>query len=857
MNPDLERCAKEQLECGEYIRSGAKDQDGARMGAGDWLAEEAIIRGERGEYEEFLQGKSVVAPTSGFELELELINPKLRGPEFGFQADVVRWALRGGRRAIWADTGLGKTGMQLEWAFWVCSHCGPESMVLILAPLGVVGQTHAAGLEKFGIASTIVRSQEECRPGINITNYDLLHKFDTTKFVGVVLDESSILKSYTGATKQKLVEAFRDTPYRLACTATPAPNDLLELGNHAEFLGIMPSNEMISRWFINDSMEFGNYRLKKHAAKDYYRWLCSWAVSFSKPSDLNYEDGRFQLPELEIIHHIVSVADLPPGEDKNGQAQMFRGASLSATNMHAEMRITADRRAQKVHGIVTAAEEIPDDPWLIWVNTDYEADAVSDLLNLVEVRGPDKPAEKERKLLGFAAREFPILLTKPKIAGFGMNWQHCSNVVFMGLSYSYESLYQAIRRCWRYGQTRKVTVHIVAAESEGSVLAAIQRKEKEHLKMKAEMNEAMREEQLANIHGRRELREVPPTVWQVGDRWKLGLGDCVDATSGIDSNSIGYTLFSPPFSNLYIYSDSIADMGNSKDDEEFLQHFNFLVEHLHRVTIPGRLCSVHCKDLPLYRGRDGAAGLRDFPGAMIRCFERRGWILHSRCTIWKDPVIEMQRTKNHGLLYKELCKDSSCSRQGMADYLITFRKWNDEGDFPNPVNAGADSRERFEAYVGLEPPDPTEIAQRFNLAIPRKVNGKWPNFNPFANGTEAFRKWSIAVWQKYASPVWFDIDQTDVLNYQMAKGNADEKHICPLQLQVIERAIHLWSNSGDLVYSPFGGIGSEPASALKLGRRACAVELKPEYFRFMVQHCENVKRDEAQAVMFGSELAAG
>lgn len=534
-------------------------------------------------YAEFLASKAVTAPVAGFEVHPEAINPKLRGPEFGFQGDIVRWALRGGRRAVWADTGLGKTGIQLEWARHVCekwrllaagvprSLLGPiesaipltdyiEPMALILAPLGVVGQTHHNGIDKFGIPSTVARKQSDCKPGINITNYDNLHNFDPAAFIGVVLDESSILKSFDGKTKTKLCEAFRDTPYKLCCTATPSPNDVVELGNHAEFLGIMEQRIMLTRWFMHDSGDL-SWRLKKHATKDFWRWVASWAVSVDSPEALGYAAGKFKLPPLEIIHHIVDVSDLPPGEDKHGQQQMFRGASLSATNMHSEMRITAERRAQKVHDIVTAPVEriwrcaqcetpreakrgktgkllgkcaacgakavVPStpeaDPWLIWVNTDYEAEAVSALLNLVEVRGPDKPEEKERMLMGFSNGEFPILMAKPSAHGFGMNWQHCANVVFMGLSYSYEQFYQAIRRCWRFGQTRKVTAHIVAAESEGSVLAAIQRKEAEHLKMKKEMNEAMRESQLENLYGPNlygpRRKEAGPAVAMTVPEW--------------------------------------------------------------------------------------------------------------------------------------------------------------------------------------------------------------------------------------------------------------------------------------------------------------------------------------------------
>lgn len=318
-----------------------------------------------------------------------------------------------------------------------------------------------------------------------------------------------------------------------------------------------------------------------------------------------------------------------------------------------------------------------------------------------------------------------------------------------------------------------------------------------------------------------------------GRDWMLYNGDSCRVIGGIPDDSVDLIVHSPPFANLYIYSDSIADMGNSEDQSEFFDHYRFLIPHLKRITKPGRLCVVHCKDLPKYKNRDAAMGLKDFPGEVVRAFESCGWVFHSRVTIWKDPVTEMQRTKNHGLLYKELCKDSCGSRQGMADYLLVFRNW--DGEFADPVTVGG---ERFGYYIGMEPPDAGSIAagcgspdgKTYNVR-PDPKTGRWPNRNPFPEDSQAYRDWSIQVWQRYASPVWHDIDQMDVLNVRAARDDEDEKHICPLQLGLIERCVHLWSNPGDVVFSPFAGIGSELYAAVRAGRKACGIELKPAYFR--------------------------
>lgn len=313
--------------------------------------------------------------------------------------------------------------------------------------------------------------------------------------------------------------------------------------------------------------------------------------------------------------------------------------------------------------------------------------------------------------------------------------------------------------------------------------------------------------------------------------------DCVEGVRGLPDNCVHFGIHSPPFSNLYIYGDSVRDMGNCADDEEFLTSYGFLVKELYRTTIPGRLCAVHCKQLVNYKGRDGRAGLRDFRGDIIRLFESCGWQYHSEVCIWKDPVIEMQRTKAHGLLHKQLCQDSSFSRQGMAEYLVVFRKWAEEGDSSliEPVH-GPSEKVRFEtdSYVGEFGPDPSET---FNRKDPE-------------------RQYSIGVWQRYASPVWMDIRQTDVLNVKAARESEDEKHIAPLQLDVIERAIHLWTNAGDIVLSPFMGIGSEGYVSLKMKRRFIGFELKPSYYQQALENLREIEEQQRQPTLFGDWEAA-
>lgn len=760
------------------------------------------------DYDAFIDTKGRIERPTGFQAAD--IAPHL----FDFQRAIVEWACKRGRAAIFADTGLGKTAMQIEWARQVCKHTAGS--VLIVAPLCVAQQTVREG-ERFGLAIKYARNQDQAaRDGITITNYEMVERFDAGAFSGVVLDESSILKSYMGKTKRALIESFEGTRYKLACTATPSPNDYLELGNHAEFLGVMPSNEMIMRFFQNDTMEAGAYILRPHAARKFWEWCASWSVCLSSPADLGFDGSAYALPELVQEFVEVSTEGLPPSD-----GELFRTVIINATSIHKEGRLTVERRAQEVAKLANASDE----PWLVWCNTNYEADALKGLIpGAVDLRGSDSIDAKERALMGFIDGTTRVLITKPSIAGMGLNLQHCRNMAFVGLSYSYEDYYQAIRRCWRFGQKREVRVYVMAADSERSILGVIRDKEAAHHEMKAEMTAAIS----VFYKAEQAMNDTAYFGAESGDGWTLHHGDCVHVARKIAADSIGFSVYSPPFSNLYIYSDSEYDMGNSTDDGQFMEHYSYLAEELHRITKPGRLTAIHCKDLPMYKGRDGAAGLRDFPGEIIKMYESKGWQYHSRVTIWKDPVIEMQRTKNHGLLYKQLCKDSAASRQGMADYIIVMRKWADEDKWEAVTRGG----ERFFDYIGSSQCAPREADSRAR------------------NETERKRLYSINVWQRYASPVWFDIDQTDVLNYKLARENDEERHICPLQLDVIERCVELWSNPGDLVFSPFTGIGSEGYVSLKMGRRFVGAELKRSYFDIAIRNLAEAEQAKNQRGLF-------
>ena len=725
------------------------------------------------EYNEFLAQKQKLHIKSGFEVSLDSLN----GSMFDFQKFIVRRALIAGKYAIFADCGLGKTLMQLEWAHQVSVYT--EKPVLILAPLAVSGQTIKEGA-KFHI--DVVKYDGSNAP-IQITNYEQLENIDSSIFSGVVLDESSILKNFEGATKKLIIDYFAKTPYKLACTATPSPNDPMELGNHSEFLDVMTRTEMLAMYFVHDGGETAKWRLKGHAIDQFYHFVGSWAVMLNKPSDIGFKMEGYDLPKLSLIERQI----ITPKRD-NGS--LFNDAIISATNFNQELRLTKIDRIDEVVKIVNESDE----NFIIWIKQNEEGELLKKLIpDSVEVKGSDSPDYKEKMLLGFANNEFRVLITKTKIAQFGLNYQNCRNQVFASLDFSFEGLYQAIRRSYRFGQKNEVNIYLITTDTMSNVKQSIDDKQKQFEIMQDAMSNAINE----HLNGVNMLQSTHDTESVQNEWYSIKRGDCVQLIQDVENESIGFSVFSPPFAELYTYSNHIEDMGNSKDYAEFLIQFGFLVREVHRVLKSGRNVAVHCMDLPIQKGKEGYIGLRDFSGMIRESFESVGFVYHSRVTIWKDPVVEMQRTKALGLLHKQVKKDSTMSRVGIPDYVMIFRK---DGDRVDPVT---------------------------NTDLP------------------------VDLWHKYASPVWMDIDYGNTLQgFRNARDEKDEKHICPLQLDTIERLIHLYTNKGDTVLTPFMGIGSEVYQAVKMGRKGVGFELKESYYSMAKRNIQSAVMEKAQSTLF-------
>lgn len=436
-------------------------------------------------YDDFLKSKEYHVQPTGFEADQ--LNKNL----FDYQRDIVKWALRIGKAALFEDTGLGKTIQQLSWAEAVAKHT--DGTVLILAPLAVSKQT-AQEAVKFGILCNLVESQADIKKGINITNYEKIHKFDTDCFDGVVLDESSILKSYSGKTTKELQERFAYTPYKLCCTATPSPNDYTEIGMTSEFLGVMPRTEMLATFFINDCIKKNGkndrigWRLKKHAEKEFFRWMSTWAMMIKTPSDLGYDGSKFVLPNLNIMTEII--------ENEADTGSLFVEYADTLSERREARKQSLDERVSKAALIAKNTEQC-----LIWCDYNDESAALKKAIQgSVEVKGNDTPEHKENAMIGFGKCKVKYLVSKPSICGFGMNWQNCHDMIFCGLSDSFEQFYQAIRRCYRFGQNQEVNVHIVISEKEMNVLNNIKRKQADHERMSKEMVKIMSESAISELH---------------------------------------------------------------------------------------------------------------------------------------------------------------------------------------------------------------------------------------------------------------------------------------------------------------------------------------------------------------------
>lgn len=832
------------------------------------------------DYPDFLRQKVGAARSYGKTIDPVYISARL----FDFQRAIVRWATAKGRAAAFPDTGLGKTLIQLEWARLL------DERTLILAPLSVARQTVRMGRDNLDCDVRYVRHQSDISSDhkLWITNYEMLDAFELSRFGAVVLDESSILKALAGKTRRRLTDACQAIPYRLCCSATPAPNDYIELGNHAEFLGICSTAEMLSMFFVNANRQRAivgtdgriyeqkgsnrggqEWRLKHHAETQFFEWLASWAISMTTPSDLGYSDDGFILPPLNVTPTFVRTDAKTDGrlfftglsglgnraevrrntvwqrlaecvrivtdswndghtKSNANTASNYENIDASLTNRAASVQsaglLTTNSSEGSVSTTATPTGKSGDcsampvtmgsellpmipsgfglppntslaslDKWVIWCGLDTEQELVTKAFGplCVSISGNLPIDEKVRLEELWREGPIPVMVTKAKIFGFGVNWQCAHHQMFFGLNDSWETYYQCIRRQWRYGQTKPVNVHIILAEAEDAIYHNVMRKEMLATRLRTQLIAAVRDYERSELGMAMPLAQPYHETEATGQGWRLMLGDSCQRLKEIATASVDLSVYSPPFADLYTYSASERDLGNCHDWLQFFEHYQYIVREVLRVTKPGRMTCVHTSDIPAMQSRDGWIGVKDFPGEVIRAYESAGWTFCGRAFIPKNPQAQAIRTHSQALLFVQLRKDSTKCRPALIDQVLLFKKPGDNVAPVNPV-----------------------------------VNGEIDN----------------DTWIEWANGIWLGISESDTLNAHSARATEDEKHICPLQLGTIERCIKLYSNPGEIVLTPFCGIGSEAYQAVRFGRHAIGIELKPSYFQ---SACANMRDAEA------------
>lgn len=809
------------------------------------------------EYEEFLKNKVIIAPDFGFDTECLSLSEKL----FPHQKDIVRFCIEGGRRAIFASFGLGKTFMQLEIAKQCILNTGKP--FLIVCPLGVAGEFKRDNAKlNTGFEITYITDTDnfaDARPQIYLTNYERIQRGDINPelFCGVSMDEAAILASLGNETTDYVLTHFKKVPYRFVATATPTPNDYIEILNYADYLGVISRGYALTRFFQRDSQKAGNLKLYENKKKEFWQWVSTWAVFINSPADLGYDATGYDLPELNIIEHCITydLQEIP--KDKWGVNIMFKDISKSLVEVSKEKRDSMLSRLDKVKDITEGSDK----SYIIWHHLEAERVLLEKAFkeeNYVSVYGGQINPLKERYLIEFSEGTFQYLLTKPKIAGSGCNFQaHCSDMIFMGINYSFRDFIQAIHRCYRYGQKNQVNVHVIYTDNEYEIMKTLHKKWAQHLELNKAMIALVKEYGLnRNIIKSQMERQIFKNGKKiVYDNCTLYNNDSVIVFGDkkeIPDNSVQMILTSIPFGNHYEYTDNYNDFGHNPTNDDFFKQMDFLIPNLLRVLEPGRVAAIHVKDRIRYSYQNGTqfTTIDDFSGQTVAAFIKHGFYLMGKITVTTDVVAENNQTYRLG--WTEQCKDASKMGVGLPEYVLLFRKAP-----TSKANAYADNP------VTKEKSEYTKAKWQLDAHAYYRSNGN--RFLTLEELKGMDMKQICAAWKKHNENdiydfiehlriceeldeqeklsstfmtlpvhsnndmVWTDINRMNTLNTNQV-NRKKEKHICPLKFDIIERLINRYTMKGETVLEPFGGIFSTPYKALQLERKAIAIELNTEYF---------------------------
>ncbi len=821
------------------------------------------------EYKDFLKGKMVVAPKTGLPINREEIHPALKP----HQRDAVYWAVTGGRRALFEAFGLGKTIQSLEWCRLIIRHKGGKA--LIVCPLGVKQEFQHDARELLGIAEPeYVRNMAEVRAAaspIVITNYERVRDGDIEPafFTATALDEASVLRSFGSKTYQTFLDKFRGVAFKLVSTATPSPNKYKELIHYAGYLEVMDTGQALTRFFKRDSTKANNLTLYPHKEKEFWLWLSTWALFIQRPSDLGYEDTGYDLPPMDIRYHRLDASYGETILEKDGQTKLLRDAAIGLQDAAREKRESIDARVAEAQLIIT---ESPDEHFIIWHDLEAERHAIKKALpESREIYGSQDMEKRERNTIDFSEGRFRLLATKKELSGSGCNFQrHCHRAIFLGIDYEFNDFIQAIHRIYRFLQTNRVVIDIIYMDTEQQILKALQKKWEQYNKLTGQMEAIIKKYGMSGADAAREMtRSIGVKRVEVsGTGWRAVNNDCIEETRHMEADSIDLIVTSIPFSNHYEYTASYNDFGHNESTEKFFGQMDYLSPELLRILRPGRVFACHTKDRVLFGNATGTGmpTIEPFHAMCIEHYRRHGFQYFGMITVVTDVVRENNQTYRLG--WTEQCKDGSKMGVGCPEYILLFRKLPTDhskayADVPVKKSKQEYTRAQWQidahgywrssgnrlltkdevmafpvsdlqrVYRQYSRESVYDYADHVTMAMTLDENGKLPaSFMVVAPGS-------------WTDEVWDDINRMRTMNtLQAQKGK--QMHVCPLQFDIVDRLINRYSNPGDVILDPFGGLMTVPVRALQAGRRGVGIELNHDYFRDGVGYLktEELKKSE-------------
>lgn len=823
-------------------------------------------------YSEFLHSKIQVAPVSGFEVSQDQLSPCLKP----HQKDAVIWALRGGRRALFESFGLGKTIQELEWCRLVAEH--EKGQVLIVLPLGVRQEFTRDAVELLHInAPVYVRTMAEVRASeapILMTNYERVRDgdIDPTYFKGAALDEASVLRSYGSKTFQTFMDLFRGVKYKLVATATPSPNRYKELIHYAGYLEVMDTGQALTRFFQRDSTKANNLTLYPHKEEEFWLWVSSWALFLGSPADLGYDATGYDLPPLEVRTHMIR-SQIGDAVDKNGQVKLMRDAAVSLQDAAKEKRESVTARVAMAKSIV---DSDPDAHFILWHDLEYERETIlREIPGTVDIYGSMDYDERERRVINFAEGRCRLFATKKSLSGSGCNFQrHCHRAIFVGIDYEFNDFIQAIHRIYRFLQSKQVIIDVIYTEAEEQIWRVLQEKWKNHDQLQENMRRiVMQYGLLGDRQAERMARSIGVNRVEIkGKKWTYTNNDCVDEVRRMPDNSVGLIHTSIPFSNHYEYTPSYNDFGHNEDTVKFFEQMDYLTPELLRILQPGRVAAIHVKDRVLFGNVTGYGmpSMEPFHAQCIQHYMKHGFIYFGMITVTTDVVRENNQTYRLG--WTEQCKDGTKMGVGCPEYVLLFRKlptdcskaYADEKVTKTkeeyPLSQWQLDAHAFWRSSGDRLLKPEELARL-------KMSDRMRRFREYSKShvydydrhvamskqledRDAISKEFMTVPPASVHPdVWDDVSRMRTLNTTQSQRRK-QLHVCPLQLDIVVRIINRYSNVGDVVFDPFGGLATVPVTAVRMGRYGRGCELNSGYFADGVTYLRGEEADVEQISLF-------